>query len=355
MDKVKYALIGFGGIAENRIAKEGFACDRERFNALKKAELIGATDINPARKEAVEALNLKWYDSTEAILKDGEIDSVFIATNNASHAVIAQQALRAGKHVIVEKPMTTNSVDAAKLMEQAIAYKLSLSVDHMMTENSWNMMVKDYLKAGNLGEVNDACFHMEFSYGSTPEEAASWRCSSPEEFGGPIGDVASHCFYMAEFLFDSEIVELACVYFPRLMGIEVEDGAYIKYKLASGLTGSVKVGFNEPRGGLVGTLSNLGYEIYGSEGVLRTYGTMFQLSGHGGEPVPVRVDVDFGHEQKKLYVNSVHNIYQGVIERHAASVISQDPMDGYEGYHNLKLVLAAHESAKNGGKIIKIS
>ena len=42
---VKYVLVGFGGIAENRVAKEGFACDRGRFRPLKSAQLVGATDL----------------------------------------------------------------------------------------------------------------------------------------------------------------------------------------------------------------------------------------------------------------------------------------------------------------------
>ena len=49
MEKVKYGLIGFGGIAENRIAKEGFACDKARFAPLKNAELVGAYDIFAGR------------------------------------------------------------------------------------------------------------------------------------------------------------------------------------------------------------------------------------------------------------------------------------------------------------------
>ena len=42
MAKVRYAIIGFGGIAENRVAKEGYACDKKRFKPLKKAVLTGA-------------------------------------------------------------------------------------------------------------------------------------------------------------------------------------------------------------------------------------------------------------------------------------------------------------------------
>ena len=46
MAKIKYALVGFGGIAENRVAKEGYACDRNRFKALKSAELSHYVSTN---------------------------------------------------------------------------------------------------------------------------------------------------------------------------------------------------------------------------------------------------------------------------------------------------------------------
>jgi predicted dehydrogenase len=354
MSKIKYAIIGFGGIAENRIAKEGFACDKARFEPLAKAELVGATDLNPARKEAAEALGLKWYDSADAILADADVDAVFVATNNLTHAQIAKAALNAGKHVIVEKPIATSVKDAEELVSLAEAKGLSLSVDHMMVNNSYNLKAKELVAAGALGKVNDSCFHMEFAYGYDPAEAATWRCSSWEEMGGPIGDVASHCMYMAENIFGSEIKSLACVYLPKTMDIKVEDGAYIKYTMANGMKGSVKVAFSEPRGGLGGTLSNLGYEIYGSEAVLRGFCTMFQLSGYDDEPVKIRLELDKFDSQESVKPESIQNIYQVVVEHHAESVLNGTPLAGGDAVHNLKLCDAAHKSANECGKVIEV-
>lgn len=354
MSKVKYAIIGFGGIAENRIAKEGFACDKSRFQPLKNAELVGATDVNPARKSAAEALGLKWYDSADAIFADKGIQGIFVATNNLTHAAITRKALNAGKHCIVEKPIATTVEDAIELSRLAKAKNLSLTVDHMMTENAFNIKARELVANGALGTVNDSCFHLEFCYGADPAEAATWRCSSWDEVGGPIGDVASHAMYMAEFIFGSKIKSLACVYYPKTMIIKVEDGAYIKYTMESGLTGSVKVGFNEPRGGLGGTLSNLGYEIYGSDAVLRGYATLFQLSGHDDEPVKIRMELDKFSTQEKICPEKIQNIYQSVIIKHADSVLNNVPLCGCDAVHNLKLIAAAHESARNGGKIIEV-
>jgi len=89
----------------------------------------------------------------------------------------------------------------------------------MMTENAYNRRAKDLINQGAIGKVNDIVLHMEFYYGSTPQEVATWRCADPNEIGGPIGDVGSHCLYMAEFLLSSPIGSLCCVYTPKILNI----------------------------------------------------------------------------------------------------------------------------------------
>ena len=354
MRKITYALVGFGGIAENRVAKEGFACDRKRFRPLKNAVLVGATDLNPARQAAAEALGLKWYPTLAAVLADASIDGVYIATNNRSHVPLAIEALKAGKHVIVEKPIATSVVDAKKLNRLAKAKGLSLTVDHMMVNNAWNIAGRAAMKAGRLGKVNDCCFHMEFAYGYDSAEAATWRCSSVAEMGGPIGDVASHCFSVAESMFGKKIVKVASVYYPKLMKTKAEDGAYIRFYFEDGLQGSVRAAFCEKRGGLAGTITNLGFEVYGDKAAMRGYGTMFQLSGYADEPVVQRVEIDDGRQVIALKPKKIRNLYQSVIENHAASVITKRPLSGRDAMHNLALCMAAHESARKGGKLIVV-
>ncbi len=356
MSKIKYGIIGFGGIAENRIAREGFACDRTRFAPLPNAELIGATDINAARQEAAEQLGLKWYADVDSLLSSPEIQAIYVASNNLSHASLAAAALRAGKPVIVEKPLATTVEDAEMLVGLAAEKNLSLSVDHMMVYNAWNLKARELVAAGTLGEINDSCFHMEFAFGYEPSEAASWRCAKVEELGGPIGDVASHCFYMAEFIFQKKICKLAAVYLPKLMPIVAEDGAYIKFEFEDGSRGSVKVAFSELRGGLGGTLSNLGYELYGSKAVLRSYGALFQLSGHPDEPIKIRLELDqFDGQTSQIEPEKIHNIYQQLIGQHAQSILNGQPINAQDGAHNLRLCEIAHLSASQGGQMLSLN
>ena len=351
MEQVKYGIVGFGGIAENMIAKEGFALDRARFGDQDlPMALVAATDLNPKRKEAAAAYGIKWYDTYDEMLQNEEIEAIYVATSNSTHYKVAMQALEAGKHVLVEKPITTKVEDARKLADYANAHDLSLSVNLMMTKNAYNRKAKDLVSDRVIGDVDYATLHMEFLYGEDPAEAATWRCSAPEEVGGPIGDVGGHCLDLAEFLFDQKIVAVKCVYYPKTLDIAVEDGAVILYRMENGMRGCVRVGFNQPRGGLFGTIDNLGYEVYGDKGILRGHGTVFQLSGHRDEPVPIGLELKTTEYVKTYGMTQVKNIYQAQISEHALSIRNKKPIDGQQGLHNIELVLACHESADNGGK-----
>jgi predicted dehydrogenase len=125
--RVPYALAGFGGIAERRIAREGFGVGQPG-SGQGEAVLVGATDLDQGRKRIAEGLGLRWYPTIEAVLADPSVDAVFIATDNASHYALAMTSLTAGKHVIVEKPMATNLAHAQELVETAAARGLSLSI-----------------------------------------------------------------------------------------------------------------------------------------------------------------------------------------------------------------------------------
>jgi predicted dehydrogenase len=159
---------------------------------------------------------------------------------------------------------------------------------------------------------------------------------------------------MAEALAGSRIRSLACAYLPPTLSLAVENGAFVQFETASGAQGSVRVAFNQPRGGPRATMSNLGYEVYGSEGVLRGYGTLFQLSGYSDEPVSVRLELDRFRRVAPVRVRRIQNVYQALIQAHADSIRENRPMDGSEGLHNLELVLKCHESARGRGKRVTL-
>ena len=94
--------------------------------------------------------------------------------------------------------------------------------------------------------------------------------------------------------------------------------------------------------------------MYGAEGIIRGYATLFQLSGHPGEPVEVRLEVDRFGVTEKVEIDEVRNIYQAVIARHAQSVLDGYPLDGADALHNLELILGCYQSAGQQGQTISI-
>jgi 1,5-anhydro-D-fructose reductase (1,5-anhydro-D-mannitol-forming) len=215
------------------------------------------TSFSASRQAAVEALGLKWYPTQDAVLSDPDIDAVFIATTNTTHAAIATAALNAGKHVLLEKPMSNSLADAEAVIALASSKNLSLGINHMMQYNAFNVKAAEIVRSGVLGPVSDAVFHMEFDLALDPVLSKLWRFK-PEEKGGPIGDVGSHCFYSLEFVLGSRIVSLSAVYTPKISQSLIEDGAFIRVDLANGTKASVRVSFVDGRGCEKGLLSNMG-------------------------------------------------------------------------------------------------
>jgi len=346
MKSIRYGIVGFGGIAENRIAKEGFGLDTSRFSKNTEAVLVAACDANSSREESARALGLTWYSDFQEMLADSTLDAVVIASNNRTHTSLAREALLAGKHVFVEKPVGVQVDEVREMLEIAQSRNLSVGVDHMMTKNTYNKEGRRLIKAKAIGDIVHLVLHMEFSYGMIASEAATWRCADPGELGGPIGDVGSHCLYMAEFLTDDVIESLQCVYTPKHLNIAVEDGAIINFTTKKGYTGTIRVAFDQPQGTGQDTLSGLGYEVYGTKGALIGEATLFQLSGYSDEPVPIRLYTKVDGKVDVFSPEKVDNIYRSQINEHAASIRDDKPLSGEEGLRNLVMLMEAHDSAR---------
>ena len=112
--KVRWGVIGAGGIADRRTIPGMMLCDN--------AELVAVMEIN---MELAEKCRAKWgckkaYDSEAALLADPEIDAVYIATPVFLHAKQAMAAADAGKHILIEKPLAMTSEEGQKVVDNAL-------------------------------------------------------------------------------------------------------------------------------------------------------------------------------------------------------------------------------------------
>ena len=93
------------------------------------------------------------HQDPRALIDDPAVDAVLIATPVATHFDLALAALRAGKHVLVEKPMTASSDDARRLIEEAARRNLMLMVDHTFVYTSAVQKIGELIRSGDLGDV----------------------------------------------------------------------------------------------------------------------------------------------------------------------------------------------------------
>ncbi|HEX2516109.1 MAG TPA: Gfo/Idh/MocA family oxidoreductase [Chloroflexota bacterium] len=122
---------------------------------LPGAPLAAVCDRDPARLEYVRARypGARLYGELEALLGDPEVNAVVIATPAELHFQMASQALEAGKHVFVEKPLATSSAQCRELGALAQSRGLTLMVGHTFLHNDALRWVKQKADAGDLGDV----------------------------------------------------------------------------------------------------------------------------------------------------------------------------------------------------------
>ncbi|MDQ3701747.1 MAG: Gfo/Idh/MocA family oxidoreductase, partial [Chloroflexota bacterium] len=143
---VRVGVVGAGYWGPNLI---------RNLSELPGSPLAAVCDKDAARLEYVRARYpaVRRYTSYAEMLAAAEVDAVVIATPAELHARMAREALHAGKHAFVEKPLATSSADAAELAALADSHGLTLMVGHTFLHNDALRWVKARVDAGDLGDV----------------------------------------------------------------------------------------------------------------------------------------------------------------------------------------------------------
>ncbi len=143
---VRIAVIGAGHWGPNLI---------RNFHNHSTSEVLWVVDTDPARLEQVRARfrDVDTDGGAEVALSDPRVGAVVIATPTSTHFELAKRALLAGKHVLVEKPITTDSQEGEELSALAARLQLVLMVGHVFIYNAGVQRVKQYLDSGELGRV----------------------------------------------------------------------------------------------------------------------------------------------------------------------------------------------------------
>ena len=183
--KLKVGIIGCGGIANGK--------HMPSLAKVSQCEMVAFCDIIVDRAEAAAKKfgtpDAKVYEDYKKLLKDESIDVVHVCTPNRSHSFITVDALEAGKHVMCEKPMAINSVEAKKMLDAAERTGKKLTIGYQSRFRDDSAYLKAAADAGDLGEI-----YYAKATALRRRAVPTWGVflNEYEQGGGPLIDIGTH-------------------------------------------------------------------------------------------------------------------------------------------------------------------
>src|ERR1044071_7210190 len=143
---IRVGVIGYGYWGPNLV---------RNFMSAPDSAVTRVCDLREERIAPLRKLypGIKTCSRPEELINDPAIDAVVIATPVSSHFELAMAALKAGKHVLVEKPLATRSDHARQLIDEAAQRKLVLLVDHTFVYTDAVRKIRELIASGELGEI----------------------------------------------------------------------------------------------------------------------------------------------------------------------------------------------------------
>lgn len=271
------------------------------------------------------------YDDYEQMAADPEIDAVSITTPNALHYDIALKMLKNKKHVLVEKPMALNSVQAAELVKIARSNGVIIATGHMWRYHKDVQYIKRVIEEGVLGEIIQTK-----SYGLHLRWAPDgWFTKKALAGGGALIDMGVHAIDTARYILgDPKTKSVYASVGTKFKNVEVDDFAQIMLKYENGAISLFESGWNYPY--ISGIEAST--EIWGTKGYARIFPTFLSIK-IGDRWGKFTLDETEEHTSTAPYERQINDFIDAVLGRSECLV-------SYEvGLEVMKIVDAAYESA----------
>ena len=224
---IGWALIGYGGMGH---------WHAEKLGTLPEIDARGVFDINPSQQADAPKHGLRAYESLDALLADEQVQLVTIATPNDLHKPLAIQAMRAGKNVISEKPVTLSSADLQEMIDVSRETGRLFTVHQNRRWDEDFLIIKQIFDSNELGQV----FNIESRVHGSRGVPGDWR-NQKRPGGGMILDWGVHMLDQMLQLVPQQVIEVYCNV-THVTNDEVDDGFKTVLTFESGLTAQVEVG-----------------------------------------------------------------------------------------------------------------
>ena len=343
--QVRYGIIGCGAIGQRRHIPEAAANPASVVAAL--CDPVGERVEALAAEHGAEA-----YTDHKQMLKDADIDAVVVGSPNILHARQTIDALRAGKHVLCEKPMATTRGDAKKMIAEADKAKKSLMIGQNQRLMPPHVKAKAVLDSGVLGKP--LTFATTFKHagpdGWSVDGAQSWFFKPESAVLGAMGDLGIHKADLMRYLLGDEFVEVSG-FVENLdkenadgSPIGLDDNAVMVLKSSQGVVGTLTVSWTN-----YGNIEDNGTMIYCENGVMKigmdpTWGVIVH---HANGQVDQHSVGAVATNEKQVASGIIDSFTDSILRRRKPEI------DGNEGYQSLNVILTAMDAAKTG-KTVKL-
>ena len=343
--KLKWGVIGSGGIAERRTIPEGIA-------GARNAELSAVFDIN----QKVNAEVAKEYGAEQAAsineLLDADVDTIYVATPAHVHAEQVRACAEAGKHVLCEKPLGMTVAEAEGMIELCRQRGIKLGCAFMMRFVAQHQKALQLIKEGRLGRPVYARAQLSCWY---PPIEGAWRQDPATGGGGALIDMGGHCIDLLEMFF-GRITRVSCFINNSVHSYKSEDSATAMLFFETGALATVDTFFCIPDNSSKNVL-----ELYGSKGSILAEGTIGQ--GPAGRMMAFleQDGKDYDAQQARTEAQAMTiepepvNTYQAEIEEFSQAILDdrEPAISGELGLQSQKILTASYESARLG-KVVDI-
>lgn len=333
---LRAGVIGAGAIAQ--------ACHMPGYAKDKRVSLVAFADPAVERHAEIRKLYPKatGYATHAEMLAKEDLDVVSVCSPNRFHASASLDALKAGCHVLCEKPMAMTLKECDKMMAAAKARRRKLMIGFTNRMYTGPMLCKQMLTRKALGKP--FMMRVRFAHsGPYPGWAkGTWFYKAAMAAGGVMLDMGIHAIDLCLWMLGpaTSVYAKAATLIKK---IEVDDNALLMLEFKSGALGYIEVGWTSKPG-------FSGFEIYGTEGsLICDYNRGLQLCG--GKASAGRDSVT---EWKVLDKKPTTGGWDVEISRWLDVVTGKEKltMDGAAGRAAMQVALAAYESSRTGKKIV---
>lgn len=320
--------LNWGLVGASTIARE-YVIDAIRSQSGSDVAAMVSSDRERGERFAAQCDIPRVATSLEELLEDDLVDAVYISTTNQHHASQALAAIRAGKHVLCEKPLAMSLDDARSMVDAAEVGNVVLGTNHHLRGAATIQKIRNLVVEGAVGtplyaEVAHVC--------QLPPDLRGWRLEDSAAGGGVAFDLVGHDADTLRYILGSEVVEVSAMadsHYP------VEQGMVAVLKFDSGVLAHIIDTFNVPYGGT-------GVTIHGTRGTIRANDVLTQ------QPVGTVTLVD-DRGERTMDVQH-HGLYEYALQRFtsAARGYGTPLATGGDGVASLAVTLAARASVASG-------